>query len=401
MTPEGPLDQLLRDFAAAEAAGVRRDGPTPTERARVDAEIEQWLRPAPSAAPRRWRVRRWVGAAAAAALVIAAGWWVWQSLREPKDSTVNSGEKPHALLHGRGRVVPVTDQTRFSVADADSGRVHLERGEIYVEMPHDPSLSARVETLAGVARASGTRFYVHYDHPAHAEAPVLAVVSLAGSVEVTNPHGRVIGDAGEVILAEATGAPERHSSAAPPSHLHGVCPYTSALGLVYRPEVQEELGLSPVQKSALQRPGADELKEICEFFRGLRALPRDQWSARTSAFCDVQRNRLAEVLTADQQKRLREISLQQEGPFAVARTEIAKELELTEEQRTGVQGVLKEYTDGYHAVAARGLAAADMIREVSELQQQASVRLLALLSEAQRLQWREMTGKSFSLKARM
>jgi RNA polymerase sigma factor (sigma-70 family) len=392
MIPDEEMARLLAEHAAARDCDLLREGLTPGERRRVTA----------AKARRGWQWAR-LGLAAAAVLLVGIGVWLWLSRAgrngPPVGPSTHEGGAEVAFLDGRGRLVPVGEDTRFTVTDSEHGRVRLERGELYVELPAGAGLRAEVETSAGTATALGTRFYAH--HHADSGEPeghcVLAVVVLGGQVEVSNPHGRAVGDAGEVLLAEPDSAPEKHSEAAglPPGHPRLGCPFAGALGLVYRADVQEELLLTDEQKARLQRPGRNELKEICQFFRGLHSLPRDERRRQTAQFCAGQQQRVGEILDAGQQQRLREIGLQVEGPFALVRGEVADQLRLVPGQREQVRAILEEFGEAYRPLASPDPANPDRDARITRLQQQTAAKLLALLSDSQKDQWRTFCGRPF------
>jgi len=120
--------------------------------------------------------------------------------------------------------------------------------------------------------------------------------------------------------------------------------------MVYRPEVQAELRLTASQKSRLQQPNKEELRKMGKFFQGLRSVPRSEWAKRSTEFCAAQQQKLDEFLDAGQLQRLRQITLQQEGYFALARPEIADELRITPEQRAQLAAILKKLGVDYRSL---------------------------------------------------
>lgn len=353
--------------------------------------------------PARLRLPAWVWYAAASLLLAVGGAGLWHALGPRHDAGNDNSVTPAvAFLNGRGRLVPVGDDTRFTLVDAGLGQVRLERGEVYVELAPEAGLKAEIETPAGTAVARGTRFYAQCDRGAGLHANLfLAVAILGGVVEVTNAHGRAVGDAGEVVLAEQGSAPEKHSGTSDrsASRFHGFCPFASALGLIVRPEVQAELQLSDRQKASLQRPEKNEAKEICAFFRGLRSVPRSEWSTKTSEFCAAQQQRVAAVLDAGQQQRLRQIGFQQEGFFAVARKAVADELKLTAGQSQQIEADLKAFGEAYRDLLAKA-SNGEMGKKMAALEQQAAAKVSSRLTEAQKEQWRLLLGAPFALDRR-
>lgn len=379
------LEQYLRQF--------QFKGPSPELRTRVLTTAVE---------PRRFP-KPWLWASVAAAIVVAAGISAWAVLRdrdEPGTSAVVDGgltgktPAPVSILNGRGRLLPVTHDTEFTLVDSARGRVRLDRGELLVEVEPGTDVLAEVHTSAGTIR-SRCPFLAHCAGKEETPAgTLLAVASLGGEVEVSNRHGRTMCDAGEVVFVLSESAPERHSE-----HGGTGCPFASALGLVYRPEVQVELRLTKEQKTRLQQPGQEELRKICDFFRGLRSVPKSEWTKRSSEFCAAQQQKLAGVLNASQQKRLRQIAHQQEGLFAVVRPEVARELQLAPEQSQRVQAILKEFGESYRRLVRNG-PKEEVAKRLGELQQQAADKLAGLLTGEQRERWTMLTGEPFSLTQR-
>ncbi len=379
------LEDYLRQF--------RWRDPAPDLRPRILAATI-----APAARTRRWP---WLLGAAAALVALGLGLWLWQArlsptsppdpprLAGPADSEGEPAAVP--LFGGRGRLLPVADGTRFTVLDSERGRVRLEQGEVYVEL--EPGAGgAEVQTPAGTARALGTRFYAHYagERPA-----LLAVAVLGGTVEVDNAHGRTTCGAGEVALAQADAAPHRHAE--PSGRHHPSCPFAGSLGLIYRPQVQAELRLSEEQKARLQRPGADERREMCRFFRGLHGLPRSEWAQRSREFCGQLERKLAEVLTPAQHQRLRQIGYQQEGYFALLRNEVGAELHVTPEQRRGIEKALTHFAAARRALLAGNLPPPERDRQVAAAWRRALAQAEQLLNDAQKDRLGKLVGPPLPL----
>ena len=108
----------------------------------------------------------------------------------------------------------------------------------------------------------------------------------------------------------------------------------------------------------------------------------------------------AELLTPEQQRRLKEIVLQQEGPLALGQPEIAGALKLTDEQRTRFMAVIQEMQQRMQALQQKtrtGFKPEDVQREAAAIRRQQEGKVEALLSPEQRRQWKEMLGKPLAL----
>ena len=115
----------------------------------------------------------------------------------------------------------------------------------------------------------------------------------------------------------------------------------TGVGLVQQKPVQDELKLSADQIEKLKQTGA----KIQEAY-GRRGDGGDREEARKK----IEEARQAaeketnEILSADQTKRLKEITLQQTGPTALADGGVAKEVGLSDDQRAKVKEINDAYT---------------------------------------------------------
>jgi len=433
VTPDNEyLERFLAEHAAAKECGLLADGPTAAERSRLAIEMasvpgiwtgvanveDRGLRIEDRAAVRSsiLNLRSSIAIGAAAVLALAVGLWAWLGSRDqpkmPEGGEVAQDnpppkEEPRAeFLNGRGRLVPVGEDTRYTLVDAAGGRVRLDQGQLFVELPAGEDLRADIETPAGTATALGTSFYAHYRETRDApQRPFLSVAVMGGFVEVSNPHGRALAGAGEVVLTDGSSAPKRHSGSpfigpgAPAER--GWWRFGNVLGMLHRPEVQAELKLTEEQKAKLQKPAGEDWREIGQFFRDLYSVPPEERAKKAAEFRGVQEKKIAAVLNTDQQRRLGQILLQQQGLSALAQQEVADLLQLSEDQRKRVEAVTKEFSQTRRSAFSRGGRDWQEVgKRMDELRQQEAKRLAAVLTDAQQEQWRGLVGKPFELERR-
>ena len=169
----------------------------------------------------------------------------------------------------------------------------------------------------------------------------------------------------------------------------------SGVNLVQQKSVQDELKLSADQVEKLKQVGA----KMRESFGGGggggdREEARKKFEeARQAADKDV-----AGILSAEQSKRLKEIVLQQVGPTALARSEVAKEVGLSDDQ----QAKVKEISDGF-ASETRGQFQAgggggdreEARKKIATLRKDTNDKLLALLKDDQKTAWEKLIGEPF------
>ena len=108
-----------------------------------------------------------------------------------------------------------------------------------------------------------------------------------------------------------------------------------------------------------------------------------------------------ETMNAEQFKRFEQLELQHEGPPALFRPQIANELKITDEQRQQFMGLVQEMTKAVQPLIQESKSAGtpekmDEFRlKVIKLRMDCLGKMVALMSDVQKQQWQEMTGKPF------
>jgi len=166
--------------------------------------------------------------------------------------------------------------------------------------------------------------------------------------------------------------------------------------LLMDPAVQQELHMTAQQVSLVQRrmQGAFQIHPANTAPAQLEA----QMERRTA---DLERA-VAAILSDVQLKRARQLSLQLEGGAALARSEIADQLDLTPDQRKQVAGILRTSRDKTRAVmetldprTTPPAAAQTAMTRSEAIRKAADKALLALLTDAQRRRWKNLVGQPF------
>ncbi len=172
---------------------------------------------------------------------------------------------------------------------------------------------------------------------------------------------------------------------------------SSPVNVIRNEAVQQELGLSESQRTAVSELLADEsaqtlLRSFEERRRAAQSDPdREAIQAEmTKAFEELNRQRekeLQKILDGRQFTRLQQISLQRAGVSALLREDVAQALGLTEAQRQQLTALNGEYD------AARmelGFRASEEDRQ--KLREEWNAKFLAVLNETQRAAWTEKLG---------
>ena len=101
-------------------------------------------------------------------------------------------------------------------------------------------------------------------------------------------------------------------------------------------EVQKELKMTPEQVAKLDAKQDEVRQKMQTLFQGggnpAEMTPAER-QKRTEQMMEVQTKAVNEILDPTQQKRYRQLDLQQQGASALMRKDVADELKLTDEQK--------------------------------------------------------------------
>jgi hypothetical protein len=175
--------------------------------------------------------------------------------------------------------------------------------------------------------------------------------------------------------------------------------------VVFRDRVQKDLGVSAEQRRALARQFQETAGDALPFFAKLAGKEPEQRERELHAYRQQAQEQLvaflAKTLTDAQRRRLRQLELQQEGPFAlVARPDLGKDLKITDEQRKQFLAVVQEMQQRMAPLFKEAQASSDALAiqlRIRKLHEEHGRRIEAILSEAQRGQWRAVRGRPLDL----
>jgi hypothetical protein len=159
--------------------------------------------------------------------------------------------------------------------------------------------------------------------------------------------------------------------------------------------VQKELKLTDEQVEKVKTAAKDLLTSLKDSFPGKDATAeqRAEFAKKSS---EVRNKVLAGILKPAQMKRLRQIELQQSGPTDA---DSQKELGLSDEQKTKIKEIADKSREERRDL---GKGFKDNPKETQEkmakLTKDTTEKELAVLTDAQKKQWKEMTGEPFEVK---
>jgi hypothetical protein len=217
--------------------------------------------------------------------------------------------------------------------------------------------------------------------------------------------GVLFGVLGEPIAAELAGDADAPGPSFPDEVRKHV---VEALGfgpfLVYRDQVQGELNLSDDQKQKLLQPFPEYAQQTKNVFDKIKDLKPQEREKEMQSHRQQSREKLAPLLkralTAEQLKRLGQLELQQQGPHALGRPDIVKELKVTPEQLNQFMDVFQEMYKKIEPLmhqAQSGGNPAEIRLKALKIRDDHQGKMEAILTDAQKAQWKEMLGEPFDL----
>jgi hypothetical protein len=174
--------------------------------------------------------------------------------------------------------------------------------------------------------------------------------------------------------------------------------------VVFRDKVQDDLKLSTEQKEKLGEKLQERVQDAMAFFQKLEGVGPEEREKELGGYRRKARENLAEflkeTLKEDQLKRLRQVELQQQGAFALGGG-AGKELKITDDQRRRFMGVVQEMQKKSEPMIkeARSGGNPEEIRpKVMKIRKEHEAKIEAILTDAQKKQWKEMLGKPLDLR---
>lgn len=162
-------------------------------------------------------------------------------------------------------------------------------------------------------------------------------------------------------------------------------------GVVYlltQKSVQDELKLSE-----------EQVKQVKEFQEKQRAdrpnfqgLEREEIQKKLAERRKAESEAIAKILKPEQVKRARQIALQQQGARALNNEEVAKALNVTDEQKEKIRDIQRKSFE-----EMRGIGRGEEARtKIQELVKATNEKVLGVLTAEQKTKFKEMQGKPFT-----
>lgn len=168
--------------------------------------------------------------------------------------------------------------------------------------------------------------------------------------------------------------------------------------MLRRPEVQTELKLTDDQKKQLME-AAEKLRASGQDLR--EKLQNASQEERMKILADrtaEETKVLSGILNKDQQGRLRQIVLQQQGLMAAGQPDVADEIKLTDDQKAKVREILAQHRQSVQGLFQGGVNA-DAREKFVALAKETNGKIEAVLTADQKTRWKEMQGPEFKFQA--
>jgi len=170
-------------------------------------------------------------------------------------------------------------------------------------------------------------------------------------------------------------------------------------GLLMMPEVQRELGITEQQLQQIGQLMMQQREQMQALMPQMRDATPEQRQKMMEQATQKWDEGISKILQPGQKSRLRELQLQAEGAMALRRSDVAKELKLSEEQQKKIQEIGTQYQQKQMQLFQQGRGpGADwqaLGQQMQQLRQQMDKEILAVLTAEQQEQWKKMQGKPF------
>jgi Spy/CpxP family protein refolding chaperone len=162
------------------------------------------------------------------------------------------------------------------------------------------------------------------------------------------------------------------------------------LFLLQQKDVQKELKLTSDQTTKVKEAYDKQKQEA----QALRELQGDARQERVRELMRADQKTMHEILQPDQQKRLRQIMLQEQGAPAFAHPRVARELNISDDQEQKIEDLLDAAGRKMHSLYRGGQETASR-QQAEDLDKQTTTSILDVLTPEQKMKWKQLVGEPF------
>jgi Spy/CpxP family protein refolding chaperone len=162
------------------------------------------------------------------------------------------------------------------------------------------------------------------------------------------------------------------------------------LFLLQQKDVQKDLKLTSDQLGKVKE-AYDKQKQDAQ---ALRELQGDARQERVRELMRADQKTMHEILQPDQQKRLRQIMLQEQGAPAFAHPRVTRELNISDDQEQKIEDLLDTAGRKMHSLYRNGQESSAR-QQAEDLDKQTTTSILDVLTPEQRMKWKQLVGEPF------
>lgn len=170
------------------------------------------------------------------------------------------------------------------------------------------------------------------------------------------------------------------------------------LAILRDEKVQAELKMTPDQISKLetkQQEVQEKTRDLMQGAGNFRDMSEEDRAKLMTKMQDINETAVKDILTNEQLPRFHQLELQQAGPQALTRKDVAEKLKITDEQKAKI----KEIQTQTQADTRQAMQDQDF-QKLAEIRRSSAEKILAVLTDDQRAQFKEMLGPKFEFTPR-
>jgi Spy/CpxP family protein refolding chaperone len=211
------------------------------------------------------------------------------------------------------------------------------------------------------------------------------------------------------LLVAAVGAV---SAQGPGGRRGGRGPMMGGLGMLRMEEVQQELKMTQPQIDKIDAAQQSLMQKMQQMFQESGVDPRNMTAEDRQKMMpklqELQIKAVSEILDTTQMARFKQLELQQQGTLqALGRKDVAESLKLTDEQKSKVRELQQKAREEMMSLFQGGGGGdrptpeemQTRMKKMQEMRKANDEKALAVLTDAQKTRWTEMTGKPFKFPA--
>jgi Spy/CpxP family protein refolding chaperone len=170
------------------------------------------------------------------------------------------------------------------------------------------------------------------------------------------------------------------------------------LMLLRSPDVQKDLKITDEQKTKLEDAVKKETEKRQEQFAAMKdgGFDKDKMQAAMKEMAEAADKTIKDILNADQQKRLKQITWQQAGSAAFGDKDVESGLKLTDEQKDKIKGINEEMQEDVRNIARESQGnREEMQTKITALRKETMEKAEGVLTADQKKAFTAMLGAKF------